>query len=127
MKIFIFALVAITAPLVSLASDCTEYDKFTDTPMSEMKSMVESKQATIIDVNSMDSYKKAHIPGAIHFASNKEKMAQLLPQDKSTLIIAYCGGKMCTAWQRAARLACEQGYTNIRHFSEGIKGWLGNS
>jgi rhodanese-related sulfurtransferase len=30
---------------------------------------------------------------------------------------------MCTAWQRAAKAACEMGYTNIRHFSEGIKGW----
>ena len=105
------------------AQNCTDYDKFTDVSMKEMKTIVKNKSATIFDVNSEKSFKKSHIPGAIHFASNKDNFQKVLPKDKSTMIVAYCGGKMCTAWQRAAKAACEMGYTNIRHFSEGIKGW----
>lgn len=103
--------------------DCIKYEAFTDVPADEMKKIVKAGNATIIDVNSMDSFKDARIPGARHFASNKAEFAKILPADKGAPIIAYCGGKSCTAWQSAARMACEMGYKNIRHFSEGIRGW----
>ena len=55
--------------------------------------------------------------------ANKGQLGKVLPKDKSAPIVAYCGGKMCTAWHKAAKAACEMGYTNIRHFSAGITGW----
>lgn len=105
------------------AADCTNYKQYSDVSLKEMQTIVQSKRATIIDVNSDASFAKVHIPGAIHYGSQKDQLAQLLPKDKSAPVIAYCGGKSCTAWQRAAKVACEMGYTNIKHFSEGIKGW----
>jgi rhodanese-related sulfurtransferase len=39
------------------------------------------------------------------------------------MIVAYCGGPACTAWKKAAQDACKLGYTNIKHFKEGISGW----
>jgi rhodanese-related sulfurtransferase len=80
--------------------------------------------AFIVDVNSDESFKKVHVPGAIHFGSHEKDFATLLPKDKGAMIVAYCGGPQCTAWKKAAKQACEQGYTNIRHFKGGISGWV---
>ncbi len=91
--------------------------------LDELKAVVASKGATIIDVNSTKSYKDGHVPGAVHFAQHEKNLAAVLPKDKSAPIVAYCGGVMCTAWEDAAKAAKELGYTNIKHFKGGIKGW----
>jgi rhodanese-related sulfurtransferase len=44
--------------------------------------------------------------------------------NKTTLIVAYCGGPECGAYKAAADAAAALGYTNIKHYSEGISGWL---
>lgn len=124
MKFLIITVTLFTAQtLWAKAHNCADYSQYKDVSKVEMQKIVKAKSATIIDVNSDESFKEKHIPGAHHYASNKNKMNQILPKDKKAMVIAYCGGKMCTAWQRAAKAACEMGYTNIHHFSEGIKGW----
>ncbi len=91
--------------------------------IEEFKKLVETKGATIIDVNGSEDYNKGHIPGAINFAQNETKLATVLPTSKTSLIVAYCGGPMCTAWEEAATKAKSMGYTNIKHFKGGIKVW----
>ena len=125
-------LIFITTLMISAVSwasgkDCMDDKTYPDISKAEMQKIVTAKKATIIDVNSEKSFKKARIPGAIHFAANKDNLAKVLPQDKNAPIVAYCGGKMCSAWKRAAQSACKMGYKNIRHFSEGIRGWTKKS
>ena len=91
--------------------------------LAEMKKIVESKSAMIFDCNGAEMYNTAHIPGAISFAKHEGKLSGVLPKDKGALIVAYCGGTMCSAWEGAAKEAKAQGYTNIKHFKDGIKGW----
>ncbi len=110
-------------PKVKTTKDCTNYKQFTNVQPAEMTKIVKEKSATIIDVNSNDSFEKSNIPGSFHYASNETKFADKLPKNKKAPIIAYCGGEMCTAWHKAAKKACELGYTNIRHFKAGITGW----
>jgi len=50
-------------------------------------------------------------------------LAKVLPKDKKTLIVAYCGNPKCKAYQAAAKAAEKLGYKNIKHFSPGIAGW----
>ncbi len=97
--------------------------EFADVSVSEVSKLAEAKSAVIIDVNSPDSYKAGHVPGALSFAAIKDKLAASLPADKSTLIIAYCGNSKCGAYLRAAKAAQKLGYTNIKHMSAGIAGW----
>jgi len=40
------------------------------------------------------------------------------------LVVAYCGGPSCNAYTRAANAASKLGYTNVKHLSAGISGWL---
>ena len=104
---------------------CTDYKQYKDVSMDEMKKIADTESAKILDVNSLNSYNRSHIKGAHHFktAVKKKTLATVLGNDKNAAIVAYCGGKQCTAWQEAAKTACEMGYKNIRHFSEGISGW----
>lgn len=110
---------------VNQNEQCADYEQYKDVNMDEMKKIANNGSAKILDVNSLNSYKRSHIKGAHHFKTvvKKENLVTILGEDKNVAIVAYCGGKLCTAWQEAAKTACEMGYKNIRHFSEGISGW----
>jgi rhodanese-related sulfurtransferase len=77
----------------------------------------------LLDVNGTSSWKAGHIPGAIDFTTSKEKLATLLPKDKSALVVAYCGGPACGAYAAGAKAAKDLGYTNVKHLKAGISGW----
>lgn len=83
---------------------------------------IADKTATVIDVNGTDSYKAGHIPSAVDFYATKD-LKSVLPADKNALVVAYCGSEQCGAYKKAAEAAMKLGYTNVQHFSPGIKGW----
>jgi rhodanese-related sulfurtransferase len=97
--------------------------EFADISISELKEAIAAKKVTVIDVNGTSSFASGHVPGAIDFQANKNDLAKVLPADKSTLIVAYCGGPSCNAYKSAAKKAKELGYTNIKHLASGLKGW----
>ncbi len=97
--------------------------EFPDISITEMKEAIKSGEVSVIDVMGSDSYKKGHIPSAIDFEANADKLATLLPKDKGALIVAYCGGPSCNAYKSAAKAAEALGYTNVKHMSAGISGW----
>jgi rhodanese-related sulfurtransferase len=98
--------------------------EFPDISIGELKTAIAEKKVTVIDVNGSGSYAKGHVPTAIDYAAVSKDLASKLPADKSTLIVAYCGGPSCNAYQKAAKAAKELGYTNVKHLSAGISGWL---
>jgi len=50
-------------------------------------------------------------------------MAGSLPQDKSTLLIFYCGGVECMLSHNSAFKAEKLGYTNVRVYADGSPDW----
>ncbi len=117
--------------LLTLAASCVvfvsaalaESSKFADISLPDLKAAIASGKVAIIDVNGSDSYKDGHIPGAINFEASSAKLASLLPADKSALVVAYCGSPQCTAYREGAEAAAKLGYTNVKHFALGIRGW----
>lgn len=97
--------------------------EFADISISELKTAIASKKVTLFDVNGSESYQKGHIPGALDFESVKD-LSSVLPKDKSALVVAYCGGPKCNAYQAAAKAAKKLGYKNVKHLSAGISGWV---
>jgi rhodanese-related sulfurtransferase len=97
--------------------------EFPDISLADLKSAIAAKKITLLDVNGTDSYKKGHIPTAQDFEAVKGNLTKALPQDKDALVVAYCGGPQCGAYQAAAKAAKELGYTNVKHFAGGISGW----
>jgi len=97
--------------------------KVPDIEIKDLKAAIDKKQVTVIDVNGTDSFRDGHIPGAIDFEANEAKIEKLLPKDKDALVVAYCGGPQCTAYQAAAKKAVALGYSNVKHLPAGISGW----
>jgi rhodanese-related sulfurtransferase len=98
--------------------------EFPDISIAEVKAAIKAKKVVLIDVNGSDSYAKRHVPTALDFDTVEKDLAKHLPADKGTLIVAYCGGPRCKAYQAAANAAEKLGYTNIKHMSAGISGWV---
>ena len=97
--------------------------EYPDISIKEVKALVASKKAVFIDVNGTESYAKGHVPGALDFDAIEKDLAKALPADKSSLIVAYCGGPRCKAYKAAAEAAEKLGYKNVKHMSAGISGW----
>jgi rhodanese-related sulfurtransferase len=113
----------ITLIAISMIAVATHAGEFPDISVNEVKALAETKKAVILDVNGTDSFKEGHVPGALDYAAIKTRLADVLPKDKNTPIVAYCGGPRCKAYQAAANAAEKLGYTNIKHMSAGISGW----
>ena len=114
----------LTLLATALCAITAQAGEFPDISIAEVKAAAETKKATIIDVNGTSSWKDGHIPGAVDFQSKKADFAKVLPSDKGALVIAYCGGPSCGAYAAAAKAAKELGYTNVKHMSAGISGWM---
>ncbi|MDD5092425.1 MAG: rhodanese-like domain-containing protein, partial [Candidatus Wallbacteria bacterium] len=80
--------------------------------------------AIIIDVLSPEEFAGQHIKGAINLplVGISELIAGIVP-DKSTRIIVYCAGYMCTASTGAAKKLAELGYKNVLDYKGGIGEW----
>jgi len=69
-------------------------------------------------------YDKGHIPGAMSIPdSSFDKMTDMLPQDKKTLLIFYCGGTKCKLSHKSAFKAEKLGYSNIKVYADGYPDW----
>jgi len=112
------------ALVLSLLAGSVMAAEFPDISIADLKQAIADKKVTVIDVNGAASYAKGHVPGAINFAEAKADLASKLPADKGALVVAYCGGPSCSAYKAAANKASELGYTNVKHLSAGISGWL---
>lgn len=117
MKKFL-ALAATT--FVAAAVYAAQYPTIT---IKELKSVMAESKVTLLDANGTETWQKGHIPGAIDFTAADRKLASVLPKDKKALVVAYCGGPKCRAYEAAAKAAEKLGYTNVKHLSAGISGW----
>lgn len=110
--------------VLSLVASSVMAAEFPDISIADLKQAIADKKVTVIDVNGAASYARGHVPGAINFATERDNLASKLPADKGALVVAYCGGPSCSAYKAAANKASELGYTNVKHLSAGISGWL---
>ena len=122
MKAFLSIFVALTTVIAANAGS-GKSSKYADIPHDSLKQAIADGAVTLIDVNSTRSYKNGHIPGAVSFQAHKADFIAVLPADKDALVVAYCANTHCGAYQRAAKLAVDLGYTNVAHYSRGIEGW----
>ena len=85
----------------------------------------QAQALNVIDVNSIQSFNKAHVPGARHLDPATFAAADL-PADKAVPLVFYCSNPMCRKAPTAARRAKQMGYADVRVMSAGISGWIGD-
>jgi rhodanese-related sulfurtransferase len=83
----------------------------------------DTKHVSVFDVNSRQSWIKAHVPGATHLDPAAYKDSDL-PPDKNAALVFYCSNPMCRKAPNVARRAEKSGYNNVQVMSAGISGWL---
>lgn len=91
-----------------------------------VKQIVDQKEVgLIIDSRPKEKkYDQGHIPGALSLPASKfDKMNGLLPQDKHSLIVFYCGGFHCPLSHKSAIAAMNIGYSNVKVFAAGYPAW----
>jgi rhodanese-related sulfurtransferase len=70
-------------------------------------------------------YDKGHLPGAISIPDTQfDKFKDQLPEDKSKLLVFYCGGLKCKLSHKSAAKAIAMGYTNVKVFATGYPSWV---
>jgi len=91
----------------------------------ELLQRIEARQqpVTVIDVNSAQSWTRAHVPGALHL-DPQAFGASDLPMDKQATVVFYCSNPLCRKAPSAARRAKQMGYADARVMSAGISGWI---
>jgi len=70
-------------------------------------------------------YDPGHIPTALNIPDSQfDKLVDLLPKDKGSLLIFYCDGPECMLSHNSAFRAEKLGYSNIRVYADGYPDWL---
>jgi rhodanese-related sulfurtransferase len=113
-------LLSAAAALLTLSAYAAHYPEIT---IPDLKAAISAKKVVLLDANGTDTWSKGHIPGAIDFNAAKTSLGSVLPKDKNALVVAYCGGPKCRAYEAAAKAAEKLGYTNVKHLTAGISGW----
>ena len=102
---------------------------------AELKAWIDQKKdMLIVDTNPEASFKKQHIPGAVHLEIQrpeltvlndtlKSALEKILGPDKNRVVIFYCGFTECTRSHNGAMWATRLGYQNVYRQPGGIKAW----
>ena len=92
--------------------------QYAKVPMAENVMIIDSRPRQA-------KYDRGHIPMAISIPDTYfDKMTDLLPKDKNTLLIFYCGGFKCKLSHKSAAKAEALGYRNVKVFAAGFPGWM---
>jgi rhodanese-related sulfurtransferase len=89
----------------------------------DLHHLIERGGATVIDVNSRESWTTARVPGALNLDPAGFAPSDL-PPAKDALVVFYCSNPMCRKAPNAARRAKKMGYSNVHVMAAGISGWV---
>jgi len=80
--------------------------------------------AVFVDTRSTSSFRRGHIPGAVNVPVNRViSSLSDLPANKETYLITYCGSVECPNAYQLMKIRLGQGYTNVKFFPRGLRGW----
>ena len=85
--------------------------------------LMRTQKVIVIDVNSRQSWVKAHVPGALNLDPANYNDSDL-PSEKDSSLVFYCSNPMCRKAPNAARRARMLGYGKVLVMSAGITGWI---
>lgn len=78
----------------------------------------------LVDSRPVNKYAEGYIPTAVNIPDTFfDKYKGMLPADKSTELVFYCGGYHCKLSHKSADKAREMGYTNVKVDEAGYPGW----
>jgi rhodanese-related sulfurtransferase len=100
----------------------------------ELREILASKSATVLDSRPRAEYAVSHIPGALNvsakpglaasaYVSDVAEVGRLLQDRKQTPLVLYCNGPFCGKSKRLSEELAAAGYGNVRRYQLGIPVW----
>jgi rhodanese-related sulfurtransferase len=105
----------------------------TQVSTAELKGLIASGQAIVLDARPPEEFGISHIPGALNVApqagvpisvyiSDVEEVKRLV-SDLNQLLVLYCNGPFCGKSKRLGVELLAAGFTNVRRYQFGMPGW----
>lgn len=122
-----FAVMLLTqgcATSVKPASDCAVCSTNIVTT-DQLDQLINSKEDVyLFDARSAkyDDGKRIPTGVALSYNASAKEVAEVIPY-KNSLVITYCSNLQCPASAKLAKHLHDLGYTNVKEYPEGIKGW----
>lgn len=100
----------------------------------ELRDIIKSGSAIILDARPPMEYAVSHIPGALNvspraglpahqYVSDVAEVGRLLGEAKNRPLVLYCNGPFCGKVKRLGSELVSAGYTNVRRYQLGAPGW----
>ena len=133
----IFLLAAATAGVAQTVFDTTlgeSNQKTAEVSTQELKHIIKSGSAVLLDSRPPMEYAVSHIPGALNVApqpgrpahlyiSDVAEVGRLLGGAKEKALVLYCNGPFCGKTKRLGTELLGAGFTNVRRYQLGAPGW----
>jgi rhodanese-related sulfurtransferase len=126
MKLLAFIVLLIAFSIAGLAVQATAAEGANPPRISlkDLKTAMAKGKVTLLDCNGTQAFSRRHISGAIDLAVTRGRLAALLPAQKDALIVSYCSNENCPMYKQGVEAAAQLGYTKIKYFAPGIRGWI---
>jgi len=129
-----FAILLLSAADVFTATLADASAKTPEISTQELREILASKSATVLDSRPRAEYAVSHIPGALNVAakpgmaasayvSDVAEVGRLLQDRKQTPLVLYCNGPFCGKSKRLSEELAAAGYTSVRRYQLGIPVW----
>ncbi len=90
-----------------------------------LKSLIDRRAVTVVEVLPAQYYRKAHLPGARHLPDDEtEALAPGVLPDRDARIVVYCASDTCKNSHIAAAELERLGYCDVSVYVEGKKDWI---
>ena len=92
----------------------------------ELKRMITDADTAVINVLPQEEYEKRHIPGTINVPVQEGNFVREVESKiggKDMPVVVYCASTDCDASEKAARKLEESGFSKVRDYAPGVKGW----
>ncbi|MGH7817752.1 MAG: thiosulfate sulfurtransferase GlpE [Candidatus Binatia bacterium] len=88
--------------------------------MHDAKQKLDQKECLFVDIRDPDSFRAAHIPGAIHLNDgNAQEFLQNTAKDQNVVVYCYHGNSSLGA----TAFLIENGFTHVASMSGGFEAW----
>jgi rhodanese-related sulfurtransferase len=122
------------APDISTATLAESGARTAEVSTQELREILATRSATVLDARPRTEYAVSHIPGALNVAarpgvpislyvSDVAEIGRLVQGRKETPLVLYCNGPFCGKSKRLAEELVGAGYTSVRRYQLGIPVW----
>jgi len=131
----VLALLLISAAAdISTATLAEPGAKTPEVSTQELRDILASHAATVLDSRPRAEYAVSHIPGALNvsakpgvpissYVSDVAEIGRLVQNRKDTPLVLYCNGPFCGKSKRLAEELVTANYTSVRRYQLGIPVW----